>query len=96
MFGRPFVKRLAICYRTVVLSCLSVTLVYACIVAKRTDQDETWHAGKPRPIATLRWIGTQLSLPQRGIAPGAYSPKFLAHICCGQMAALASAQATLC
>ena len=73
MFGRPFVKRFAICYRTVVLSCLSVclsvTLVYACIVAKRTDIDETCHAGKPRPIATLRWIGTQLSLPPKGHSP---------------------------
>ena len=28
IFGRPFVKRFAICYRTVVLSCLSVMLVY--------------------------------------------------------------------
>jgi len=31
LFGRPFVKRFAVCYRTVVLSvlsCLSVTLVY--------------------------------------------------------------------
>jgi len=30
-FGRPFVKRFALCYRTVILSCisvLSVTLVY--------------------------------------------------------------------
>ena len=28
LFGRPFVKRFALCYRTVVLSVLSVTLVY--------------------------------------------------------------------
>ena len=28
LFGRPFVKRFAVCYRTVVLSVLSVTLVY--------------------------------------------------------------------
>ena len=28
VFGRPFVKRFALCYRTVVLSVLSVTLVY--------------------------------------------------------------------
>ena len=27
-FGRPFLKRFAVCYQTVVLSCLSVTLVY--------------------------------------------------------------------
>jgi len=28
IFGRPFVKRFALCYRTVVLSCLSVTFVH--------------------------------------------------------------------
>ena len=36
VFERPFVKRFAVCYRTLVLSCsvLSVTLVYWCTVAK--------------------------------------------------------------
>jgi len=33
-----------------------------------TEQDETWHAGRPRP-----W-----PLPQKGTAP-----QFSAHICCG-------------
>jgi len=28
VFGRPFVKRFALCYRTAVLSCLSVTFVH--------------------------------------------------------------------
>jgi len=28
VFGRPFVKRFALCYQTISLSCLSVTLVY--------------------------------------------------------------------
>ena len=28
VFGRLFVKRFALCYRTVVLSCLSATLIY--------------------------------------------------------------------
>jgi len=36
VFGRPFVKRFALCYQTVVLSVLSVTLVH--IVAKRLDR----------------------------------------------------------
>jgi len=57
VFGRPFVKRFAQCYRTVV--CLSVCLscrVLSCSVCDvgvlwpngLTDQDETWHAGRPR------------------------------------------------
>ena len=52
-FGRPFVKRFALYYRTVV--CLNVCL--SCPVCNVgvlwpndwTDQDETWHAGRPRP-----------------------------------------------
>ena len=48
IFGRPFVKRFALSYRTVVcLSCLS-----DCSVGVWPngwmDQDETWHAGRPR------------------------------------------------
>jgi len=50
VFGRPFVKRFAVCYRSAV--CLSVCPV--CNVGVLwpngwTDQDETWHAGRPRP-----------------------------------------------
>jgi len=52
-----------------VLSCLSVCNVRALWPNGWTDQDETWHAGRPRP-----W-------------PHCVSPQFLAHICCGQMAA---------
>ena len=33
------------------------------------DQDETWHAGRPPALPTLRWTGTRLPLPQRGTAP---------------------------
>jgi len=55
--------------------CLSVTLVYCW-----TNQDETWHAGRPRPWPhCVRW--GQLPLPK-----GA-QPQFSAHICCGEMAA---------
>jgi len=43
------------------------------------DQDETWHAGRPRPWPhCVRWGP---SSPQRGT-----TPQFSAHICCGQMA----------
>jgi len=76
VFGRPFVKRFALCYRSVVcpvcpvLSVLSVTFVHC----GWTDQDETWHAGRPRPSPhCVRW------------GPSS-PPQFLAHICCGQMA----------
>jgi len=53
VFGRPFVKRFALCYRSVVcLSCLSVCPV--CDVRALwpngwMDQDQTWHAGRPQP-----------------------------------------------
>ena len=52
IFGRPFVKRFALCYRTVVCPVLSVRSI--CDVGVLwpnglTDQDETWHRGRPRP-----------------------------------------------
>ena len=62
---------------SVCLSCLAVLSV--CDVSSQwpngwTDQDETWHAGRPRPWPhCVRWG------PQRGTAPHS--------ICCGQMAA---------
>jgi len=45
IFGRPFVKRFALCYQTVVCpSCQSVCVWRWCIVANGwMDQDETWH-----------------------------------------------------
>ena len=64
------------------LSCLSVCNVRALWPNDWTDQDETWHAGRPRPWPhCVRW-GTQLPLPQRGTAP-----QFSAHISCGKMVA---------
>ena len=60
IFGRPFVKRFALCCRSVVcLSCLSVSPL--CDVGVLwpngwTDQDETWHAGRLRPWShSVRW-----------------------------------------
>ena len=64
--------------------CLSVCLWRWCIVAKRLDgQDETWHAGRPRPWPHCVTLGTQFLLPKGG----GRIRQFLAHICCGQMAA---------
>jgi len=65
--------------------CLSVlSLLSVCNVGGRwpngcMDQDETWHAGRPRSWPhCIRWGPP----PQRGTAL-----QFSAHICCGQMAA---------
>jgi len=77
VFGRPFVKRFALCYRSVV--CLSVCNVRALWPNGWTDQDETWLAGRPRPWPhCVRWGAS--SPPLKG-----HSPQFSAHICCGQM-----------
>ena len=62
VFGRPFVKRFAPCYRTVVLSCPVLSVLSVCDVRAlwpngwTDDQDETWHAGRPRPWPRcVRW-----------------------------------------
>ena len=48
-----------------------------------TDQDEIWHAGRPRPWPhCVRW-GPSSAPPQGAVSP----PQCSAHICCGQMAA---------
>jgi len=43
------------------------------------DQDETWHAGRPRPGHIV--LDGDPAPPPKGA-----QPQFLAHICCGQMA----------
>jgi len=50
VLGRSFVKRFALCYRTVVLSVCPVCNVGALQPNDCTDQDEPWHTGR-----TLRW-----------------------------------------
>jgi len=46
-----------------------------------TDQDGSWHAGRPRPWPLcVRW-GPSSPSPK-----GGRSPQFSAHICCSQMA----------
>jgi len=67
--GLPFVKRFALCYRTVV--CLSSP---ACDVGVLwpngwVDQDATWYEVRPRPRGHCV-MGTQLSqLPKKGHSP---------------------------
>jgi len=57
--GQPFVKRFALCYRTIVLSvCLSCPVcdVRALWPNGWTDQDEPWRAGRPRTWPhCVRW-----------------------------------------
>ena len=91
-FGRPFIKRFALCYRTIVLSvcmsvCLSVCLsdLSVCNVGVLwpngwMDQDETWHAG--RPVSRPHCVRWGPSPPQRGAVP-----QFSAHVYCGQTVA---------
>ena len=76
IFERPFVKRFALCrlcYRTVV--CLSVCDVRALWPNGWTDQDETWHAGRPRPWPQCV-MGTQHPLP-KGHRPTIFGPYLL-------------------
>ena len=83
-FGRPFVKRFALYHRTSV--CLSVMSCHVCDVGVLwpngwTDQDETWHACRPRPWPhCVRWW-------LRSRHPKGHNSQFSAHICCGQTAA---------
>jgi len=44
-FGRPFVKRFALCYRTIVCPVSDVSVLWP---NGWMDQDETWCGGRPR------------------------------------------------
>jgi len=57
-FGRPFVKRLALCYQTDVFPVCSVCDVGVLWPNGWMDQDETWHAGTPsfRPMSVVATI----------------------------------------
>jgi len=72
IFGQPFVKRFALCYRTVVcLSCLSCPDCNVGVLWPNalTDQDETWHVGRPQPRRLcVRWRPSSPH-PKRGVAP---------------------------
>jgi len=81
IFGRPCVKRFALCYRTVV--CLSVLSVLSCLVLSVCnvgvgllwpngwmDQDETGYGGRPYPGPhCVRWGPSSPS-------PKGHSPQF--------------------
>jgi len=73
IFGRPFVKRFALCYRTVIMSVCSVCNVGALWPNGWTDQDETCLAGRPRPWPhCVRWGPSSLS--PDGAQPPIFGP----------------------
>ena len=78
LFERPFVKRFAVCYRTMVwpvLSVLSVCDVGLLWPNSWMDQDATWCGGRPRSRPCVRWGP---SSPQKGHSPPPiYSPCLL-------------------
>jgi len=85
-FGRPFVKRFARCYQTVVSpvclsSCpvLSVTLMYC-------SQTAGWIKMKLRTQVGLGPGHIVLDRDTAHPPPKGHNPQFSAHICCGQMA----------
>ena len=67
LFGRPFVKRFALCYRTVVCVICHVLSVCDVVVLWPNglmDQDATWYGGRPRPRRhCIRWAS---SSPRKG------------------------------
>jgi len=72
IFGRPLVKRSALCYRPLsclsVLFCLSVCDVGVLWPSSWTDQCETWHAVTPRPWPNCVGWGPS-SPPPKGHSP---------------------------
>jgi len=77
VFGRPFVKRFALCYQTVVcLSVLSVGDVGVLWPSGWMDQDETWHAGRPRPWPHCVRLGLSSASP-KGTQPPIFGPYLL-------------------
>ena len=76
IFGRPFVKRFALCYRTVVCLVCPVCDVGVLWPNGWTHQDETWHAGRPRP-GHIVLDGDPGSLPQSCTTPPIFGPYLL-------------------
>jgi len=77
VFGRPFVKRFSLCYRTVACPVCDVGVLWP---NGWMDQDATWYKCMPRPKPhCVRWRPS--SSHKKG-----HSPQFSAHVCCGQTA----------
>ena len=79
IFGQLFVKRFALCYRTVVLSCLSVMSVYC---------DQTVGRIKMKPGMQVGLVPGHMVLDgDRAPTQRSTAPKFSAHVYCGQTVA---------
>jgi len=79
--GHPSRQLLSSCFWTTIckkvctmLSDCCLSCLWRCIVAKRFDgQDETWHAGRPRPWPhCVRWGHS--SPPPKGHSPPIFGP----------------------
>ena len=85
-FERPFVKRFALCYQTVVcpvcLAVLSLTLVYCSQTVGRIKMKLGTQVGLGPGHIVLD--GNPALCPKRGRSP---PPRFPAHFHCGQMTA---------
>jgi len=76
IFGRPFIKRFALFYQTIVcpvLSCLSVSHVGALWPKGWMDQDETWHAGPGHIVLD----SDPTPPPPKGHSPQIFGPYLL-------------------
>ena len=82
IFGRPFVKRFALYYQTVVCLSVCLSVCLACDVGVlwpngSVDQDETWHAGRPRPWPHSVTWGRSSPAPQKEAEPPDFWPIFI-------------------
>jgi len=74
VFGRLFVKRLALCYQTMVLSCLSATLVYCGQMVGWIKMKLGMKVGRPRHRPhCVRW-GPSYPLPPKRAQPPIFRP----------------------
>jgi len=77
VFGRPFVKRFALCYRTIVCPVCLVCDVGVWSNGS-TDQNETWRAGRPRPRPhCVKW---RPSSPKQAAQPPTFRPMSIVAI----------------
>jgi len=80
-WGRPFVKRFALCYLTIVCLSCPVCDFGALWTNGWTDQYATWYGGRPRPRRhCVRW-GSTFPSPKRG--DRGPPPQFSAHVTYG-------------
>jgi len=73
IFGRPFLKRLALICWTTLLSVCSLCDAGVLWPNDWMHQDETWHGGRPRPMPhCVRWQPS--ARPKKGTQPPNFWP----------------------